>query len=117
MAEFIRVDLLDDRRKAIEDFIRRVYQLRYGAELSDFPATLIALAEPSGRILCAAGLRTSKEGFFSEIYLDHSIEATLSRLSARPVIRGEVLEISSLASVAPVRTLGFLRHIWGLGES
>jgi len=48
---------------------------------------LIAFRGDDDELLCAAGLRTAQDGFFSESYLDAPIEQILGDLSKGTVDR------------------------------
>src|ERR1700733_7253719 len=106
----------DDRRRSAEEFIKNTYAARYGARLETFPSRIIALLDHRGEILCAAGLRFLDDGFFSENYLDVPIEDVVSAISARPVNRGAIFEVTTLASRAPLATAEFISEIGTFGE-
>jgi len=95
----------DPRRDDVETFIRDVYRRQYGALLGAFPPTLIALYGTHGQVLCAAGLRSPEDGFFSECYLDQPIEDALTAYAGHRVERSEIFEVSTLASRHP-RAIG-----------
>jgi hypothetical protein len=69
------------------------------------------------RIVCAAGLRTERDGFFSEHYLDAPIDEILGTLSGGRVRRTEILEISTLASLAPTEIPRFISGLISFGKS
>ncbi len=106
----------DPRRSEIEGFIKRVYRSRYDARIEDFPSRLIACRGENDGVICAAGLRTAQDGFFSESYLDAPIERILGELSNRTIDRAEILEVSTLVSVAPAETCRFIARIISFGE-
>jgi hypothetical protein len=91
------------RRQQVEAYIRSTYNKAYAAQILEFPAELIASISSSGKIICSAGIRTERSGFFSEIYLDKPVECLIAQSMGRPVARSEILEIGSLAftSVRP----------------
>lgn len=88
-------------RAHTERMIRQVYASAYGARLGSFPPLLVAALDARDRPLCAAGLRTQHTGFFSECYLDAPVETSISTMAGEPVARGEVIEVTTLAGVAP----------------
>lgn len=98
-------------RAEVERCIREVYARMFRATGLSFPSTLIAVLDDDGRPLCAAGLRTAVDGFFSEIYLDAPIEQRLSEGSGRAVARHAVLEVTTLASRSVEASPGFLRQL------
>lgn len=104
-------------RAHVEACIRTVYERVFAARGLVFPGTLIALVDGDDRPLCAAGLRTAGEGFFSEIYLDAPIERVLSRRAGRPVAREAVFEVTTLASRSAEASPRFLRQLAILGKS
>jgi hypothetical protein len=106
----------DPRRHSAEDFIKKIYAARYGARLETFPSRIIALLDNRDEILCAAGLRFFDDGYFSERYLDTPIENAVSAISARPVNRNAIFEVTTLASRAPLATAEFIAEIGAFGE-
>jgi hypothetical protein len=106
----------DPARRSAEELIKTIYAARYGADLRAFPTYVIALVDSREGILCAAGLRFADDGFFSEAYLDTSIEAALSALSARIIDRRAIFEVTSLVSRAPLVTGRFVEDIATFGE-
>ncbi|MCA8928102.1 MAG: thermostable hemolysin [Alphaproteobacteria bacterium] len=103
-------------RRAAEDCIREVYDRAFGAADPQLSETLIVWLTGSGRPLCAAGLRAAPEELFSEAYLDAPIETLLSLLNGRPVARGSVFEITTLAGRSVEDTPAFLRRVLALGR-
>jgi hypothetical protein len=120
VSEMLKTALLtndDPRRHSAEDFIKKIYAARYGARLETFPSRIIALLDNRDEILCAAGLRFFDDGFFSERYLDTPIENAVSAMSARPVNRNAIFEVTTLASRAPLATAEFIAEVGAFGES
>ena len=104
-------------RGKAEQFIRQVYEEEYGAQLSAFPRRLLVKIGQQGEILCAAGLRTSAEGFFSERYLDTTVETALARVQGQPVARERIFETSTFASRSPRAVPLFIGQIIDWGEN
>jgi len=100
-----------------EQFIRAVYLEEYKATLGAFPSKLLAVLDEHGNIICAAGLRSCHDGFFSECYLDQPIEAALTQATGRSVRRQSVFEISTFASRAPNLIVCFIGQIIEYGEA
>jgi hypothetical protein len=117
MAETVLLRIGDQRRAKAEIFIRTVYATQYEADIDAFPFPLFVLVDDRSAILCAAGVRSAEDGFFSEFYLDAPIEATLSAISGRTIARSEVLEVCTLASSAPQLTGKFINAIVAFGEA
>jgi Thermostable hemolysin len=104
-------------RLCVERCIRETYDRMFGARKLMFPSTLLALLDENERPICAAGLRTADDGFFSEIYLDAPIEQVLSRYSATAVCRDVVFEVSTLVSLSADAAPHFIRRIASLGNN
>jgi hypothetical protein len=110
MCETIVVREGDALRRVVETFIRNVYAAEYGAQLQTFPPRLFALTNERAEIMCAAGVRLQEDGFFSEIYLDSSIEQELCTASKRTITRNEIFEVTTFASRAPRVTMNSSNH-------
>jgi hypothetical protein len=107
----------DPSRPDLEAFIKRIYRLTYNASVEDFPGLLIAFRGDSDELLCAAGLRTAEDGFFSENYLDAPIEKILGEVSGEPVGREEIVEVSTLVSLAPAEVFKFIADMISFGKA
>jgi hypothetical protein len=103
-------------RLRTEQFIRDTYFREYGARLGAFPSKLIAMLDEGGDISCAAGIRSCHDGFFSECYLDASIETLLAQATRKNVTRETVFEVSTFASRAPNSVIRFISQIIDYGE-
>jgi hypothetical protein len=103
-------------RSKAERFVKEIYHREYGATLDGFPARMMAILDERGDILCAAGLRSCDDGFFSERYLDSPIEAALGRLRGEVVRRDRVFEISTFASRSPHSVPCFIGRVIEYGE-
>jgi len=86
-------------RGRIEAHIQDIFADRYSADVTEFPERLAAIMAADGTPICAAGVRTSRDGFFSESYLDLPAERALAVASRQVVRRKEIIEVSSLASI------------------
>jgi hypothetical protein len=102
-------------RSRVEACIRIVYEQAFGVRSPLLADTLVALIDELDRPLCAAGLRTAADGFFSESYLDGPIEQVLTDRTGRPVPRHAIFEVSTLASRNTDMSPDFLRRIAVLG--
>lgn len=105
----------DADRTDVQAFIAAVYGREYGAKLTSFADTLICRVDARGEILCAAGLRTASDGFFSEQYLATPVETALARATGRRVHRQEVFEVTTLASRSPREIGAFIGDIIAYG--
>ncbi|MGO4872276.1 MAG: thermostable hemolysin [Roseiarcus sp.] len=112
----IMIGLAGPRREEAENFIRNVYRVRYAAEVNVFPPNIIARVDGDDAIVCAAGLRSERDGFFSERYLDAPVETVLTAVCGGAVARERVFEVSNLSSRAPRATAAFINEIAALGR-
>lgn len=91
--------LHDPQRRAVEEFIARVYARHYGATVTHFAPVLVSLRDPGGVIAAAAGYRgAGVEPLFLERYLEAPVEALLGAHARRAPARVEVVEIGHLAA-------------------
>jgi hypothetical protein len=102
-------------RHAAEDHIKKVYRDSYGADVTDFAPLLVTATRIGGGILCAAGIRTAEDGFFSESYLTSDFSTALRRSTGLEVPASEIMEVVSLASTTPFPVLPMLDKMieWG----
>jgi hypothetical protein len=104
-------------RGKAERFIREAYAREYHAKLAAFPPRLLIEIDHQGEILCAAGLRSSVDGFFSERYLDTTIETALTGVRGQRVARERIFETSTFASRSPRSVPYFISQIIDWGET
>jgi hypothetical protein len=104
-----------EERQAAQDHIRWVYQSAYGAQVSEFAPLLVVATRADGEILCAAGIRTAQDGFFSEAYLPAGFSAALQQTVGLNVPAMQIMEVVSLASTTPFPVLPMLDRMidWG----
>jgi hypothetical protein len=107
----------DGRRILVEGFIKARYAEEHGALVESFPQRLLCRFDAQGRVICAAGIRDSHEGFFSEAYFDEPVEDLLRAATSDPVGRHSVFEVTSLASRSPIDTPDFIGQIVNFGFS
>jgi len=103
-------------RAQTEACISEVYEQAFGARSLKFPSTLVALIDHNGKPICAAGLRTAREGFFSEVYLDAPIEQALSAKLKTTIARKLVFEVTTLVSRKAEVSSVFVRQLVLLGR-
>lgn len=106
-------------RQAAEDHIHRVYKDMYDAEVTTFAPLLVSASRTErGEILCAAGIRTAADGFFSDVYLDEDFGSALLALTGQVVPGQNVIEVVSLASTTPFPVLPMLDRMidWGRAQ-
>lgn len=107
----------DPLRSEVERYVREVFARQHGALVREFPDRMAAVLAPNRTPLCAAGIRTEADGFFSEFYLDSPVEAALARACSVPVERSQVIEVTSLASDRPGHCFLLLDYITQLGRT
>lgn len=102
-------------RAAAENHIRHVYWNAYGATVSVFAPLLVVAKRPEGEILCAAGIRTATDGFFSDTYLSSDFATALRAMANIDVPADAIMEVVSLASTTPFPVLPMLDRMieWG----
>jgi len=88
-------------RPNAEYLARAVYRNYYGAIISNFPSQLVGVIGVDNTVLCVAGLRTAASNFFSEQYLSLPIETALSAAVREPVMRDQIMEVTTLAGAHP----------------
>ena len=102
-------------RQETQDHIRGVYRHVYGANIDEFAPLLVVAKRIDGEILCAAGIRTAEDGFFSEAYLPSDFSSALQQVAGISVPISEIMEVVSLASTTPFPVLPMLDKMieWG----
>lgn len=111
MSETEILDQYDTSWPLAAEFMRNVYRDSYAADLTTFPKRILARFDRQGTVLCAAGLRSETDGFFSEYYLNQPIEAALADIVGHPVARAAICEVTTLVSQAPHETSEFIDDI------
>jgi len=111
------VDRCDPLRADIEDYVRRVFAKQHAAVVREFPDRLVAIMGSDRAPLCAAGIRTAEDGFFSECYLKAPVESVIACVSGTAVARDQVIEVTSFASERPGHAFMLLDHITQLGRA
>ena len=111
--EFLKGDC--PGRKEAQDHIKGVYSHVYGAEVTAFAPLLVVAKRVDGEILCAAGIRIAKDGFFSDTYLNTDFSTALQHAAHIDVPAQKIMEVVSLASTTPFPVLPMLDKIieWG----
>ncbi|WP_157707771.1 thermostable hemolysin [Roseovarius faecimaris] len=102
-------------RAEAEAHIRDVYWNTYGAKLREFAPLLVVAQRLDGEILCAAGIQTVKDGFFSDAYLNSDFSTALQGVANVDVPAEQIMEVVSLASTTPFPVLPMLDRMieWG----
>jgi hypothetical protein len=114
----MRIDFLSGAcvgRVAAENHIKDVYWNTYRAKIAEFAPLLVVAQRLDGEILCAAGIRTARDGFFSDTYLNSDFSTALRGSAHIDVPAAQIMEVVSLASTTPFPVLPMLDRIieWG----
>lgn len=115
----MRIEFLDEDSPArieAERHIHKVYSDSYGARITQFAPRLVTARNAQGQILCAAGLRTAANGFFSDVYVDGGFASVLKTPSGAALPLSQVMEVVSLASSTPFPVLAMLDVMIGWGR-
>jgi hypothetical protein len=102
---------------AVSIFVHTAYLEYYGARPHALPARVVALVDPQERVLCAAGLRSAPEAFFSEFYLEAPMEEMIGERSGKCVDRSEIVEVAGLVSRTPALSVHFMRELILYGDT
>jgi hypothetical protein len=111
------VALRDQCRAQVERLIRTIYWERFTAQPGLLPQTLVADVCGAGTVECAAGIRYSNHGFFSEWYLNQPVEVALRFRTGRIADRTRVIEVCNLVARRPGSSLPFVRSIIEFAEA
>lgn len=87
-------------RTAIEEFIAQRYMDSFGVRPPLFAPRLVAVLGRDDRIVAACGLRAVADGFFSEPYVDGTMEEAASRVLGRAIERRRLFEITTMAATS-----------------
>lgn len=98
-------------RERVEQHVRQLYERAHGAIVRTFPNLMVADLDAAAVVRCAAGLRQAADGFFSECYVERTLEDALSALARQPVGRDRIIEVTSLASLNVCALVRLIRHI------
>ena len=99
-------------RKEVEAFIAAVFSVTYGATITEFMPTLVALRDESGILMAAFGMRkAAEEKLFLEQYIDIPIEQLLTEKLGKPISREEITCIGNLAVSNPRNAGVLIAHV------
>ncbi len=102
--------------QAASDFVSYVYERAFEAHIRVEPARFAVIVSDAGQVVGAASIRTSKEGFFSQAYLDQPIEKVLSSASGVNISASEIIEVGALSVTSPLMVYRMLRLIFNWAE-
>jgi len=102
-------------RQQAQDHIKGVYKSAYGADVTEFAPLLVVAKHANGEVLCAAGIRTARDEFFSDAYLTTDFSTALHQTAGLRVPAAEIMEVVSLAATTPFPVLPMLDKMveWG----
>lgn len=122
----LRIRLVDESEGVYQDaaaLSRHVYWESYRATIAPRPSKFVVCENMEGKqMLACAGITFGSAGpLFSEQYLDAPLAQLLAPLYNSPISRGEIAEISALATLEPSIGTELVRAIpiicWFLGMS
>ena len=95
-------------RVYVEEFIRQKYLSIFYAEINQFPSLLLALTD-GGQIKSACGIRTSFDGFFSQVYCDQPIPKIIESSERKKNLK--IFEIVNLVSTGPIASIRLVKEL------
>ena len=99
-------------RAEVEGFIKTVFALVYGANISPFMPDLVSLRDSNGILMAAFGLRSAaNETLFLEQYIDIPIQQLLTEQLGRTITRHEITCIGNLAVANPRNAGVLIAHV------
>lgn len=99
-------------RQEVEAFIHTVFKVSYGANITEFMPTLIALRDNNGVLMAAFGMRSAaEEHLFLEQYIDQPIEQLMTENLGKHITRNQVTCIGNLAVSNPRNASILIAHI------
>ena len=99
-------------RREVEAFIHAVFKVRYGANVTEFMPTLVALRDSNGLLMAAFGMRSAAaEKLFLEQYIELPIEQLLSENLGKNITRDQITCIGNLAVSNPRNANVLIAHI------
>jgi hypothetical protein len=100
----IRVEVIDAghaERTATEQFIHRIFQRSYRADVQSYYPTLLSF-DDGGQRRAAVGFRDARaQAFFAEQYLSEPAERVIGRRLGVTIARASVVEVGNLALARP----------------
>ncbi len=111
--EFLDID--HPKRDLVQAHIRKVYQDTYGAGITTFAPLLVSVEKLDGEVVCAGGIRTAQDGFFSTTYLDGNLSDAIRIMDGTDTCAAKIMEVVSVASTTPFPVLPMLDAMiaWG----
>lgn len=107
----IHIEAGSTRRADAEQFVRKVFDRRYGARVSVFAPRLLMLQQAARTIAVAGWRGADAEPLFLENYLDAPIETILRTLTGQDLARERIVEVGNLASEKPGGSLQVILNL------
>lgn len=99
-------------RREVEAFIHTVFKVSYGANVTEFMPTLVALRDENGVLMAAFGMRSAaEEKLFLEQYINQPIEELISEKIGKAITREDITCIGNLAVSNPRNAGVLIAHI------
>lgn len=99
-------------RAEVEAFIQAVFNITYGANVTEFMPTLVALRDNNGVLMAAFGMRyASDELLFLERYIDVPIEELMTAKLGKTIHRQQITCIGNLAVSNPRNAGVLIAHV------
>lgn len=95
-------------RVFVEEFIRQKYLGIFYAKITKFPSILLALTD-GGQIKASCGIRTSLDGFFSQVYCDQPLQQIIESKEFQR--NAKVYEIVNLVSSGPIASIRLVKEL------
>ena len=97
-------------RAKAESFIVEKYKKNFSANIKKFPSILVALVNQQQEITACCGIRTEKDGLFSQIYLKENIRKIIQRIKLDKE-NFKIFEIVNLTTSNPIASIKFVKEL------
>jgi hypothetical protein len=97
-------------RAKAESYIIEKYKKNFSANIKKFPNILVALVNQQQEITACCGIRTEKDGLFSQIYLKENIRKIIQRIKLDKE-NFKIFEIVNLTTSNPIASIKFVKEL------
>ncbi len=97
-------------RAKAESFIIEKYKKNFSANIKKFPSILVVLVNQQQEITACCGIRTEKDGLFSQIYLKENIRKIIQRIKLDKE-NFKIFEIVNLTTSNPIASIKFVKEL------
>ncbi|MFM7138948.1 MAG: thermostable hemolysin [Candidatus Fonsibacter sp.] len=97
-------------RVKAENFIIEKYRKNFSANIKKFPNILLALINREEEIVACCGIRTEKDGLFSQVYLKENIRKIIQRIKSSKE-NFKIFEIVNLTTSNPIASIKFVKEL------